>query len=71
MILTPAVLPASISILASSDCQPEPFGMGCVMVTDVLFYLFAFIYYHVLMYVAFFDIEDIEREDLKKYGERL
>lgn len=40
-------------------------------ITDILFYLFAFIYYHVLMYVAFFDIEDIEREDLKKYGERL
>ena len=40
-------------------------------IADILFYLFAFIYFHVLMYVAFFDIEDIEREDLKKYGERL
>lgn len=69
-LLAAVVIPVIIAYLP--PCLAYGFDVpGLKQVTDVLFYLFAFIYYHVLMYVAFFDIEDIEREDLKKYGERL
>lgn len=33
-------------------------------IMDVLFYLFAFMYYHVLMYVIFCDLEDVEVADI-------
>ncbi len=35
-------------------------------ILDVLFYVFALMYYHVLMYVAFFDLEDVEVADIKE-----
>ena len=35
-------------------------------ILDVLFYLFALMYYHVLMYVVFFDIEDVEVADINE-----
>lgn len=44
---------------------------GLMQIADVLFYLFVFMYFHVLMFDAFFDMEDIEREDLKNYGEKV
>ena len=33
-------------------------------IMDILFYLFAFMYYHVLMYVIFCDLEDVEVADI-------
>ena len=35
-------------------------------ILDVLFYLFALMYYHVFMYVVFFDIEDVEVADINE-----
>lgn len=37
--------------------------MVLTQILDVLFYLFALMYYHVLMYFIFFDLEDVEVAD--------
>ncbi len=69
-LLASVVIPVIIAYIP--PCLAYGFDVPVLkQITDILFYLFAFIYYHVLMYVAFFDVEDIERVDLKKYGERL
>lgn len=33
-------------------------------ILDILFYLFAFMYYHVLLYVVYFDLEDVKTEQI-------
>lgn len=35
-------------------------------ILDVIFYLFALMYYHVLMYVIFFDLENVEVADINE-----
>lgn len=40
--------------------------MVLTQVLDVLFYVFALMYYHVLMYVIFFDVENVETADINE-----